>query len=170
MQNLYYQESWKGQPNLQSIEEENTYRHNVRTAGNPWSKKEGLPRFLPTCTETAFSSKTNSPDDILMLQKCWLCPHDRGRTRAGVLAIQESVCPCGVLNKSLLPCSTQNVDLVETSFGNFHGISQVCTHIVGSKTTDNILVDKLSVTRFFQTKANPSSLWTACAYELQFNL
>ena len=32
-----------------------------------------------------------------------------------------------------------------------------------------VLTDNKSVTRFFQTKAIPPSLWNACAYVLQFN-
>ena len=32
-----------------------------------------------------------------------------------------------------------------------------------------VLTDNKSVTRFFQTKANPPSLWNACDYVLQFN-
>ena len=32
-----------------------------------------------------------------------------------------------------------------------------------------VLTDKKSVTRFFQTKAIPPSLWNACDYVLQFN-
>ena len=32
-----------------------------------------------------------------------------------------------------------------------------------------VLTDNKSVTRFFQTKAIPSSLWNACDYVLQFN-
>ena len=31
-----------------------------------------------------------------------------------------------------------------------------------------VLTDNISVTRFFQTKANPQSLWNACDYVLQF--
>ena len=38
-----------------------------------------------------------------------------------------------------------------------------------SKTTI-VLTDNKSVTRFFQTKAIPPSLWNACDYVLQFNL
>ena len=33
-----------------------------------------------------------------------------------------------------------------------------------------VLTDNKSVTRFFQTKAIPPSLWNACDYVLQFNL
>ena len=33
----------------------------------------------------------------------------------------------------------------------------------------NVLTDNKSVTRFFQTKAIPPSLWNACDYVLQFN-
>ena len=32
-----------------------------------------------------------------------------------------------------------------------------------------VLTDNKSVTRFFQTKANPPALWNACDYVLQFN-
>ena len=32
-----------------------------------------------------------------------------------------------------------------------------------------VLMDNKSVTRFFQTKAIPPSLWNACDYVLQFN-
>ena len=32
-----------------------------------------------------------------------------------------------------------------------------------------VLTDNKSVTRFFQTEANPPSLWNACDYVLQFN-
>ena len=32
-----------------------------------------------------------------------------------------------------------------------------------------VLTDNKSVTRFFQTKAIPPSLWNACGYVLQFN-
>ena len=32
-----------------------------------------------------------------------------------------------------------------------------------------VLTDNKSVTRFFQTKANPPSLWNACDYVLHFN-
>ena len=33
-----------------------------------------------------------------------------------------------------------------------------------------VLTDNKSVTRFFQTKAIPPSLWNACDYALQFNI
>ena len=43
-------------------------------------------------------------------------------------------------------------------------------HILGEATKPTIvLTDNKSVTRFFQTKAIPPSLWNACDYVLQFN-
>ena len=44
-------------------------------------------------------------------------------------------------------------------------------HILWEATKPTIvLTDNKSVTRFFQTKAIPPSLWIACDYVLQFNL
>ena len=43
-------------------------------------------------------------------------------------------------------------------------------HILwGASKPTIVLTDKKSVTRFFQTKAIPPSLWNACDYVLQFN-
>ena len=43
-------------------------------------------------------------------------------------------------------------------------------HVLWETTKPTIvLTDNKSVTRFFQTKANPPSLWNACDYVLQFN-
>ena len=43
-------------------------------------------------------------------------------------------------------------------------------HILWEATKPTVvLTDNKSVTRFFQTKAIPSSLWNACDYVLQFN-
>ena len=43
-------------------------------------------------------------------------------------------------------------------------------HILWEATTPSIvLTDNKSVTRFFQTKAIPPTLWNACDYVLQFN-
>ena len=43
-------------------------------------------------------------------------------------------------------------------------------HILWESTKPTIvLTDNKSVTRFFQTKAIPPSLWNACDYVLQFN-
>ena len=45
-----------------------------------------------------------------------------------------------------------------------------CAHILWEATKPTIvLTDNKSVTRFFQTKAIPPSLWNACDYVLQFN-
>ena len=44
------------------------------------------------------------------------------------------------------------------------------THILGESIKPTIvLTDNKSVTRFFQTKAIPPTLWNACDYVLQFN-
>ena len=44
------------------------------------------------------------------------------------------------------------------------------SHILWEETKPTIvLTDNKSVTRFFQTKAIPPSLWNACEYVLQFN-
>ena len=44
-------------------------------------------------------------------------------------------------------------------------------HILWKATKPTIvLTDNKSVTRFFQTKAIPPTLWNACDYVLQFNL
>ena len=44
-------------------------------------------------------------------------------------------------------------------------------HILREETIPTIvLTDNKSVTRFFQTKAIPPSLWNACDYVLQFNI
>ena len=40
---------------------------------------------------------------------------------------------------------------------------------MGNTKPTNVLTDNKSVTRFFQTKAIPPSLWNACDYVLQFN-
>ena len=43
-------------------------------------------------------------------------------------------------------------------------------HILWEATKATIvLTDKKSITRFFQTKANPPALWNECDYVLQFN-
>ena len=45
-----------------------------------------------------------------------------------------------------------------------------CAHILWETSKPTIvLTDNKSVTRFFQTKAIPPSLWNACDYVLQFN-
>ena len=45
-----------------------------------------------------------------------------------------------------------------------------CAHILWEASKPTIvLTDNKSVTRFFQTKAIPPSLWNACDYVLQFN-
>ena len=72
--------------------------------------------------------------------------------------------------KSLLPRTAQEANLVKRSFGNLHGILSVRTHSVTNIKTDDCLNGIKSVTRFFQTKAIPPSLWNACDYVLQFNL
>ena len=56
---------------------------------------------------------------------------------------------------------------------DFLAIYMAClefAHILWEATKPtNVLTDNKSVTRFFQTKAIPPSLWNACDYVLQFN-
>ena len=70
--------------------------------------------------------------------------------------------------KNILPRTTKDVDLLDRILGNLLGVPRICTHFVGSNKT-NKLTDSKSVTRLFQTRAIPRSLWNACDYVLQFN-
>ena len=43
---------------------------------------------------------------------------------------RKTYAPCGICLKNFLPCTTQNVHILNRIFGDLYGISRVCTHFV----------------------------------------
>ena len=50
---------------------------------------------------------------------------------------RKTFAPIAFGSKDILPCTTQNVNLFKTIFGNIFGICRVCTHFMGSNNTDD---------------------------------
>ena len=62
------------------------------------------------------------------------------------------------------------MSIYSTEFSSFYRDFLEFAHILSETSKPTIvLTDNKSVTRFFQTKAIPPSLWNACDYVLQFN-
>ena len=69
----------------------------------------------------------------------------------------ENVRPRAVWLKNILPCETQDVDILKRSFGNLYGTSRLCTHPVGSNKANNC-PDRQQVRQpFFPNKGNSAS-------------
>ena len=82
---------------------------------------------------------------------------------------RKSYAPVAFGSKISSPAQLKMSIYSKEFLGNLHGTPRICTYLMGSNETNNRLDGQQTVTRFFQTKAIPPSLWNACDYVLQFN-
>ena len=82
---------------------------------------------------------------------------------------RKTFAPVGFGSKIFSPAQLNMSIYSKESLGYYSAFLEF-THILWEASKPTIvLTDKKSVTRFFQTKAIPPSLWNACDYVLQFN-
>ena len=81
---------------------------------------------------------------------------------------RKTYAPVAFGSKSFSPAQLK-MSIYSKDFLAIHMASLEFAHIFWETTKPTIVRDNKSVTRFFQTKAIPPSLWNACDYVLQFN-
>ena len=93
----------------------------------------------------------------------------RGRPKSKIHFCQEIICPHRLWNKTSTP-SQLKMSINAKEFLAIYYAFKEFGHIVwGTPNLITILTDNKSVTRFFQTKIKPPTLWNACDYVIQFN-
>ena len=124
---------------------------------------------LRTGTETTYSWKTASLNDWCKLQKSRLSSHDWRLPGPKHPIKKENIRTRRVRIKSLFPAELK-MSIYSKEFLAIYMAFFEFAHILWetSKLTI-VLTDNKSVTRFFQTKAIPPSLWNACDSVLLFN-
>ena len=81
---------------------------------------------------------------------------------------KKTFAPVAFGSKVFSPAQLKMSIFCKKSFGHIPRIFRIQPYLVGDNPT-NSCNNNRSVTRFFQTKAIPLTLWNACDYVLQFN-
>ena len=103
---------------------------------NFWFSKQNTEWCLRTSIDTTHSWEAAPPHDGCKPQKRWQYPHDWRPYRSESSMKAENVGTCSIQIKKFLPGPTQNVNLLQRSFGSLQSISRICTPLVGSNKTD----------------------------------
>ena len=154
---------------LQKLHSQNGWQHHSRIERNLRFSKQGTQWCMPTHIETTHSGETTSPIDRCRLQERRLHPHDwrQSRPKNPIKEIDLRVRWVSVEN--FVPRTIKDVELLERILAIYMAFFEF-PHILWEATKPTIvLTDNKSVTRFFQTRATPPSLWNACDYVLHSN-
>ena len=124
---------------------------------------------MRTSIETIHSRKVACPNGGRKLEKRRQCPHDWRKPRSENPIKGEDLCACRFWIKTFRPAQLK-MSFYSKEFSAIYMAFVECAPILWEPTKPTIvLTDNKSVTRFFQKKAIPPSLWNACDYVLQFN-
>ena len=102
----------------------------------------------------------------------WICPHNSRQTRSKDTVEAENVRPRGVWTQ-IFPSSATKMSICSKELLALYMAFLEPSHIYWETKTKKptiVLTHYKNVTRFFQTKAIPPTLWNAFAKMLQFQL
>ena len=123
-------------------------------------------RLGPT---TTLSEQTKCINDRCKFWCCWIRSPNRRRSGSEIHINPQIICTDRLWFKNLHPSPDKNVHLRERISCTSFRIQRIWVFFWVAPKPVIILTDKKAVTKFFQAKCVPPSLWNDCDYVIQFN-